>query len=351
VQETKYTCAKRVLEENCYVYKKDTMANTINWGMIGCGDVTELKSGPAFSKVPNSRLLAVMSRNPERAADYARRHQIDKWYADAAELIADPEVNAIYIATPPDSHEELTLAAIQAGKPVYVEKPMALDAAECQNMQEAASAAGVKLTVAHYRRQQPVFKRIKEMLDEKVIGEIRYVNLEFHAPLLSLEALQEPKTKWRVDPEISGGGLFHDLAPHQIDLMLYFFGHVDQAAGVSANQTAPYAADDIVSGVIRFSNLVIFNGNWCFSAAEQKDRCEIVGTNGSITFSVFGTPAIELLQEGHKAIIQFEPLQHVQQPMIEETVRYFLNEVPNPCPASAGVAVMRVIDSFTGHKY
>ena len=326
------------------------MANTINWGMIGCGDVTELKSGPAFRKVPNSRLISVMSRNPDRAADYAKRHQIDRWYDDAAQLIADPEVNAIYIATPPDSHEELTLAAIRAGKPVYVEKPMSLNAVAGRNMQGAAAAAGVKLTVAHYRRQQPVFKRIKEMIDEKVIGEIRYVNLEFYAPLLSTEALQEPKTKWRVDPAISGGGLFHDMAPHQIDLMLYFFGHVEQAAGVSANQAGLYDADDIVSGVIRFSNQVIFTGSWCFSALEQKDKCEIVGTNGSITFSVFGSSSIELLQEGRTAIIQFAPLEHVQQPMIEETVRYFLNEAPNPCPASAGVAVMQVIDSFTGHK-
>lgn len=324
------------------------MANTINWGMIGCGDVTELKSGPAFSKVPDSRLLAVMSRNPARAADYAKRHQIDRWYDDAAKLIADPEVNAIYIATPPDSHEALALAAIRAGKPVYVEKPMSLDAEEGRNMQEAAAAAGVKLTVAHYRRQQPVFIRIKEMLDAKVIGEIRYVNLEFYALPLSPEALEVPKTKWRVDPAVSGGGLFHDLAPHQIDLMLYFFGSVEQAAGVSANQAGLYDADDIVSGVIRFGNQVIFTGSWCFSAPEEKDHCVIIGTHGSISFSVFGPPAIELLQEGRTEIIQFEPLQHVQQPMIAETVRYFLNEAPNPCPASAGVAVMRVIDSFTG---
>src|SRR4051812_23443561 len=124
------------------------MENIIKWGMIGCGDVTEVKSGPAFSKVPQSKLVAVMSRNPERAADYARRHQVSRWYDNAQALIDDPEVNAIYIATPPLSHEELTLAALKAGKPVYVEKPMSVDAAAGKKMQEAALSSGQKLTVA-----------------------------------------------------------------------------------------------------------------------------------------------------------------------------------------------------------
>ena len=171
------------------------MEQTINWGMIGCGDVTEVKSGPAFSKVPGSKLVAVMSRNPERAADYARRHQVAKWYDDAQKLIDDPEVNAIYIATPPLSHEELTLAAIKAGKPVYVEKPMSVDAAAGRNMQQAALESSVKLTVAHYRRQQPVFKKIKALIDDKAIGDIKYVNLQFITAALTQEDLQDKETE------------------------------------------------------------------------------------------------------------------------------------------------------------
>src|SRR6187551_1308715 len=99
----------------------------INWGIIGCGDVSEVKSGPAFNKVNNSSLVAVMRRDGAKAKDYAHRHQVPKWYDDASLLINDPDVNAIYIATPPSSHEEYTIAAIDAGKPVYVEKPMTMN--------------------------------------------------------------------------------------------------------------------------------------------------------------------------------------------------------------------------------
>ncbi len=144
----------------------------INWGIIGCGDVTEVKSGPAFNKVPGSSLIAVMRRDAEKAADYAKRHNVPKWYAAANDLINDPEINAIYIATPPASHEAYALQAIAAGKPVYVEKPMAVNYAAAQNMAAEATAKNVKLCTAHYRRQQPLFIKIKQLLDEKVIGDV-----------------------------------------------------------------------------------------------------------------------------------------------------------------------------------
>jgi predicted dehydrogenase len=341
------------LPEIIFKFTKETsiMKDLIKWGMIGCGDVTEVKSGPAFSKVPNSRLVAVMSRNPERAADYARRHQIARWYDDALKLIEDPEVNAIYIATPPLSHEELSLAAFEAGKPVYVEKPMALNALASRNMQRAAEETGLKLTVAHYRRQQPVFLKIKSLIDQGAIGTVKQVKLEFVAAALSPEALVDPKTAWRVDPTISGGGLFHDLAPHQLDLMLYFFGEVEQAMGVSANQNTLYAADDLVSGVIKFKNKVIFSGNWNFSASpgEESDRCEIIGSEGRLIFPVFGKPGIELRRNGKQESISFEPLMHVQQPMIEATVRYFLDEGTNPGTGIDGIEVMRLIEQFSNN--
>ena len=147
----------------------------INWGIIGCGDVTEIKSGPAFNKVPNSRLVAVMRRDGAKAADYAQRHNVPRWYNDAGKLISDPEVNAIYIATPPGSHEEYALAAMGSGKPVYIEKPMAVNAAAAQHIADAVTSKNSKASVAHYRREQPLFKKIKELLAEKIIGEVLLV--------------------------------------------------------------------------------------------------------------------------------------------------------------------------------
>jgi predicted dehydrogenase len=324
----------------------------INWGIIGCGDVTEVKSGPAFNKVKNSSLVAVMRRDAEKAKNYAKRHNVAKWYADADSLINDPDVNAIYVATPPSSHEQYSITATNAGKPVYVEKPMAINAVSARNIMNASLDKNVKVVVAHYRREQPLFKKIKQLLAEKIIGEVRFVHLEFCKRSLTKEELEIPKNKWRVDNEIAGGGLFHDLAPHQLDLMYYFFGEEEKAYGLSLNQQKLYNADDIVAGNILYKSGIIFNGLWSFNVSEEdeKDCCEIVGSKGKIQFSVFGEPKIKLAIEGKKENILFDALQHVQQPMIEKVVEYFLDKGPNPCNAEEGVKVMELIDKFTENK-
>ncbi len=315
--------------------------------MIGAGDVTEVKSGPAFSKIPGSRLVAVMRRDPAKVADYARRHDVSRSYTSADELINDPGVNAIYIATPPDTHEQYTLAALAAGKPVYVEKPMALHAQSARRMQQAAEQAGVKLAVAHYRREQPYFRKIKELLDSGSIGSPLLASLQFHQRPLPAEALRQPKMQWRLNPSLSGGGLFHDLAPHQLDLMLYFFGDVQRQAGLACNQGEAYEADDAVSGQLQFSNNVLFTGSWIFNAASETDRCVITGTSGKLDFSVFSQEPVSLHTGSGTETFSFPSLEHVQQPMIEAVVAYFRSERENPCPADAGVAVLDAMDSFT----
>ena len=326
------------------------MMEIIQWGIIGCGDVTEVKSGQAFNNVINSKLVAVMRRDAAKAEDYARRHKVPKWFSDGYELIKDPEINAIYVATPPLHHEEYTIAALNAGKPVYVEKPMAISEAAGKKMLAAPIENKTKLSVAHYRRAQPLFMKLKELLDSEAIGEIKYISLEYLSPLLSEEQLQETRIKWRVDPAVAGGGLFHDLAPHQLDLMLYLFGKINKASGISSNQVGLYNADDIVTGAMIFEDGTIFNGLWCFTVPEAaaKDTCEITGTEGKISFSVFGEPEIAVVKKGKTSIIHFERLQHVQQPMIEKVVQYFLGKGENPCPAEDGVEVMRIMTIFTG---
>lgn len=323
---------------------------TIKWGIIGCGNVTEVKSGPAFNKVESSELIAVMRRDAAKAADYAKRHAVPHWYSNASELINDPEVNAIYIATPPGSHEEYTLAALKAGKPVYVEKPAALSAASAAKMNQAATEYGVPYTVAHYRRGLPLFKKIKELLKEHTIGDIRLVNLRLFQPLQS-DMIARSEENWRLDPAISGGGLFHDLAPHQLDLMIWFFGKAKHASGLSLNQAAAYNADDLVAGQILFENNVMFNGIWSFSVSSNasEDICEIIGSAGKISFSVFGNYYILKLGDKEERI-EFQLPQHIQQPMIEEVVKYFLGTGPNPCTGQDGVDVMNIIDKFAGRR-
>ena len=320
----------------------------IQWGIIGCGDVTEVKSGPAFNKVDHSSLVAVMRRDANKAAGYALRHGVPKWYADAQQLIEDAEVNAIYVATPPQSHEDYTLRALQAGKAVYVEKPMAASAAAAVRMQQAAAYSGVKLCVAHYRKAQPRFMKVKALLQEGAIGEVRLVNLLLVQPPQPAQ-VADINAFWRLDPSISGGGLFHDLSPHQLDLMQYFFGSVQTASGLALNQAGLYTADDLVTGTIRFSNGVVFNGSWCFSGAEheQRDIVEIIGSKGSIRFSTFSTNQVILSKKGEEQVIEFDDLPHVQQPMIAAVVNYFLEGGPNPSSAESAVATMQLIEAFT----
>lgn len=321
----------------------------INWGIIGCGDVTEVKSGPAFNKVDNSALVAVMRRDAAKAQDYARRHQVPRWYDDASRLIHDPEVNAIYIATPPSSHEEYVIAAIKAGKPVYVEKPMANTYAAAQDMAAFAVKNNSKLVVAHYRRQQPLFKKIRQLISDKAIGDVLLARLELTKPPLTGASLEDARIAWRVNPEIAGGGLFHDLSPHQLDLMYHFFGPVQKVTGIAASQGRLYAADDMVAGNILFTNGIAFSGTWCFNAAAdtEKDLCEIIGTAGKLSFSIFSGTTITLLANGETTTFSFDPLQHVQQPMIAATVRYFLGEGDNPCSGQEGAEVMRIMETMT----
>ncbi len=321
----------------------------INWGIIGCGDVTEIKSGPAFNKVKNSALVAVMRRDAEKAKDYAERHNVPKWYSDANSLINDPDVNAIYVATPPSSHEEYTLAALNAGKPVYVEKPMSVNASSAAVMANAAKDAKQKLVVAHYRRAQPLYQKIKQLLADKVIGDTRFIKLELYKRSVSDEEMANPGRAWRVDNDIAGGGLFNDLSPHQLDLMYYFFGEADKISGFALNQAGLYNADDIVAGSILFQSGVLFSGVWCFTInnRDEKESCEIVGDKGKIVFSFFEHKPVLVTVNGETESFTFEPLQHVQQPMIEKIVDYFLDKGPNPCSGEEGVKVMTMIDKFT----
>ena len=322
---------------------------TIRWGIIGCGDVTEIKSGPAFNKVNNSSLVAVMRRDADKAKDYAQRHAVPKWYDDASDLINDEEVNAIYIATPPAFHEEYAIKAMNEGKPVYIEKPMALNFESANMIAKIASEKNCKVSVAHYRRGQPLFNKVKQLLEEKIIGDVRFARLEFYKKPLPKEALIIPKVAWRVNPEIAGGGLFHDISPHQVDLMYWFFGEVEKASGYAASQTKMYEADDIVTGNILFKSGVVFNGLWCFNVAEEnvKDLCEIQGSEGKMRFPIFEHKKIEIIKNGKTEIISFEPVEHVQQPLIQKVVNYFLGKGPNPCSAEDGATVMRLLDQFT----
>ena len=291
---------------------------TVIWGIIGAGNVCEIKSAPAMSKIPFSRVKTVMRRNAEKAEDFAVRHGIKHWSTNLDDLLNDDEINAIYIATPPDTHAEFTIKAAEAGKAVYVEKPMANSVEECNNMIEACNKANVPLFVAYYRRALPGFLKIKELVDSGMLGDIRTVNIEMYKPLNDTDI--NGFENWRVVPEIAGGGYFHDLASHQLDYLDFLFGKITKVFGISANQAHVYISDDIVTATFQFENGVIGSGNWCFTAGEisEKDNITIIGSEGELSFNCFGEPMIihfKSSKEGNKEFI-YKHEQPIQEPLI-----------------------------------
>ena len=257
---------------------------TIRWGIIGCGNVTEVKSGPGFQQARGSQLVAVMRRDGTLAKDYALRHGVPRWYTEAQQLIDDPEVDAIYIATPPKMHYPYTIAAAKAGKPVYVEKPMAINTAEGLEMIAACQSNGVPLFVAYYRRALPRFVKVKELVENGAIGSLRFVQISLTQPP------QLPLTDelpWRLRPEIAGGGLFVDLASHTFDFLDFVLGPIINVRGFARNQTGTYQVEDIISAAFEFENGVLGAGIWCFNSFDTKDEIILVGSNGRITLSTF----------------------------------------------------------------
>jgi predicted dehydrogenase len=295
------------------------MDQPIRWGIIGCGDVTEVKSGPGFQKARGSSLVAVMRRNGELARDYAARHGVPKWTADAGALISDPEVDAVYIATPPSSHKQYTLLAAQAGKPVYVEKPMALSSADCDEMITACQKAGVPLFVAYYRRTLPRFIKVKELVEAGALGEVRYVTVELsqRPPEAPLTPEQIP---WRLRPEISGGGHFMDLACHTLDFLDYVLGPIAQASGSASNLGGFYPAEDMVSGAFVFQCGAHGTGAWCFTSYTPVDRVEIAGSHGRLSFASFANEPVCLINAAGRQEFSIDHPAHVQQPLIQQIV-------------------------------
>ena len=303
----------------------------VKWGFIGCGEVTEKKSGPAFGKIEGSEVVAVMSRDKAKAKSYAERHGIRKYYADAQALVSDPDVTAVYIATPPSSHTTFAIMAMKAGKPAYIEKPLAASYEDCLRVNRISQLTGIPCFVAFYRRYLPYFEKAKQM------GELDYQSGR--------------EMPWRLQPEVAGGGgYFYDLASHQIDLLQYWFGPIVEAEGFCQNMAGLYKVEDTFNACFRFGNGLTGSASWCFVAHEsaRRDRISIVGTKGKIVFSVFDYEPIVLdTERGQEQIIVPNP-PHVQMGLIEKVVKHLKGEEICDCDSVSATPTNWVMDRILG---
>lgn len=322
----------------------------IQWGFIGCGEVTEKKSGPAFSEIEGSTVVAVMSRSEQRARSYANRHCIPRWYTDAQKLIDDPEVNAVYVATPPSSHATFAIMSMKAGKPVYVEKPLAASYDDCARVNRISVQTGIPCFVAYYRRYLPYFERVKQIVSQGIIGEVINVQVRFAVPPRQLDYAHPESLPWRLQPEIAGGGYFYDLAPHQLDLLQEMFGIIIEARGICANRGHLYHAEDSVSAIFRFENGLPGSGSWCFVAHDsaREDSIQIIGNRGSLRFSVFDYAPIELnTSEGTQRIEVSNP-PYVQFPLIKRVVEHLQGLGMCSCTSESATPVNWAMDRILG---
>ncbi|HKJ43801.1 MAG TPA: Gfo/Idh/MocA family oxidoreductase [Sunxiuqinia sp.] len=324
----------------------------VRWGIVGCGDVTEVKNGPPLYKTGHSKLVAVMRRNGELAADFAKRHGVPKWFDQAEDLINDSDVNAVYVATPPGTHAQYAIQAMRAGKPVYVEKPMARNHAECQEMIRVSKETGMPLFVAFYRRALPLFLKVKEIIDQGILGKPLVVNIRFYqqAPNEQFSGDQLP---WRLQPDVAGGGLFYDLASHKLDFLDFVFGPVAKVNGQAANYGGLYPAEDTVSASFEFENGVLGTGSWCFvtDSASEEDTIEMIGTKGKLWFSCFNPVRLTLKTEQGEISYDYESPQHVGGGLIQLLVDDLRGV--GKCP-STGISAARtnwVMEEITKNYY
>jgi predicted dehydrogenase len=284
--------------------------------MIGCGDVAEVKSGPGFQKARGSALVAVMRRDRAKAEDFARRHGVPRVYSDADALIADSEVDAVYIATPPSSHCELALRVADAGKPCLVEKPMATSYAECVTMLDAFAARRTPLWAAYYRRALPRFLTVRDLLGSGAIGCVTSVHVSVQVPLAGRAAADQ----WRFDPAIAGGGLFLDLGSHCLDLIDFLVGRISAVSGYAINSGGAYLAEDITAAAFQIGDAVAGTGIWNFNAGEKRDGIVLTGSGGELRTPVFTDGDIHIMSGVEERLYPMRNPPHVHQPLIQTIV-------------------------------
>ncbi len=317
----------------------------VRWGIIGCGDVTEVKSGPGFQKADGSRLEAVMRRTGALAADYARRHGVPRWYDSAEALIADPGVDAVYVATPPDTHADYALAVAAAGKPAYVEKPMARHGAECDRMVEAFKRADLPLFVAYYRRGLPRFQKVRELVRGGALGRVTGITYRLAEPFHGKGPL------WRTDAAVAGAGHFLDVGSHALDLIDYFLGPLEDVLGTAANAASDYPVEDEVALSFRAPGGVVGSVACNFASATRDDTMRITGTEAELTFPVFGREPVRLDEPAGAQAFELPYPPHVAQPLIQMVVDDLLGRGVCPSTGETARRTSRVMDRALSGYY
>ncbi|MFQ3338149.1 MAG: 1,5-anhydro-D-fructose reductase (1,5-anhydro-D-mannitol-forming) [Colwellia sp.] len=316
----------------------------IRWGMIGCGAVTEIKSGPAYQKTIGFELSAVMRRDLALAKDYAHRHQVARYSNNAEDIINDASIDAVYIATPPDSHKQYALLVAKAGKPCCIEKPLAPSYQESLAIEQAFRKANVPLFVAYYRRSLPRFNKVKAILEKGTIGKVRHVSWQLSKPANTIDL--SGQYNWRTDKSIAVGGYFDDLASHGLDLFAFLLGDFKKVSGIGTNQQGLYSAFDAITACWQHENGITGTGSWNFGAATRQDNVTILASEGLLSFSIFDETPIVLTQGNNSETLVIENPINIQLHHVENIYQQLVNGQQHPSNGSSALHTSWVMDKI-----
>jgi len=311
----------------------------VGWGVLGCGDITDKRGAPAIHAQPHSRLVHIQSRTGTRAEDFARRHGAARWTTRREELLADPEVDAVYVATEHHRHAEDVVAAAEAGKHVLCEKPMANSVADCRRMIDACRAHGVALQVAYYRRYYPKLVRMKELLDAGAVGEP--VSAQIHLSS-RLDPARVSPSNWRLNAELSGGGALVDTGSHRLDLLLWLLGEPDRVAAFAECRELPMEAPDMETLLIRMASGVHVSSHHGYRSPSD-DRFEITGTRGVLSATPVDGPGLRLTGDGREEHWELPKHANVHFPLFDDFVTRLAAGQPPRFTGEDGMQASRII--------
>ena len=315
----------------------------LRWGLLGCGDISRKRIAPTLIDLDDCELLAVARANYPQAESFAKEFSVNRWYKDWQDLIMDDEINAIYIATPVYLHAEQTIAAAKAGKHVLCEKPMALNAQDCELMIETCKKHDVTLGVAYYRHFYPVITHIKDIILSGEIGEP--VIAEIHAFEWFDRKPGEPRY-WLLQKELSGGGPMMDFGCHRIEVLQHLFGDIKEIQSCLFNVHFNREVEDTAFVSLLFKNHTQAIIRVTHAAYEARDTLDIFGTKGSIHVPHLNSGTMTVKTEKGERKEHYPPHPNVHQPLIEDFTNAVLKKGNPVVDGSIGREVNLILDNI-----
>ena len=312
---------------------------SIRWGLIGCGDIAQKRVAPALSETQHSELVAVSRANTELLDEFADRFNVQHRFADWEELVRARDIDAVYVATPVNLHAKQTIAALEAGKHVLCEKPMAINIADCNRMVSAAKAHAVKLGIAYYRHFYPVVRRIKQIVDSGEIGKpivAQVTAFEWFNPAPS------NSRAWLLKPEVSGGGPMFDFGCHRIQLLLHLFGPMRQVTGVTSTALFDRVVEDTAIATFEFEQGMIATLSVSHAVMEPRDSLTVFGSEGSMNVEVLNEGRLIITTRDGERSELHAPARNIHQPLIEDFVEAVIDDRQPQVTGEMGKSVAEV---------